>query len=307
VYVDHGACRGVFTKIEDLAKLLEDKYWAILSTLPYIIESEYEREKLSQKIVDIWLKITSSTRFVEDIYVTVRWFKINELSVSDLARKIIKILSEVNHYLEDIVLMNIFLKVETGLALPDIGLVVVYENPLLVEQGIRQRPIPITRAVLRRSAKVVYESKLARRVKELELEYVILRNVGSDKPVIVDWSCLGVYPYSSQTQSIVNEQEVADPVLVTYLTHKVKVRTTVSKMPSIIQHYREVREVLSSLKYYLARARDLVEKQIIVLPTTMTQTHVSTVVGFLRSLGVEVVDIVSVPVDLIVSAAQSSL
>ncbi len=304
LYIDHGACRGIFTKVEDYLKVLDEKPWALLSTLPYVVEEE-EREKLSQKVIDYWLRITGSVRFVEDVYVMARWINIREMTVNELARKIVRLLSEVKHYLEDVFLMNIFLKIETGLALPDIGLLAIYENPLLVEQGVRQRPLPVARAVLRRAARALYESKLTRGLKELELEYVIVRNIGVDKPAIVDWTSLGMYPYSHQTQSIVNEQEVADPLLIANLVHRVRIRTVPDKRESVIQHYRDVREVVTSLRYYLARAREVLSKQIIVLPNTMTTLHVNTVMGFLRVLGIEVIDTVSVPVDLLLSAANT--
>ena len=306
LYVDHGACRDIYTSVDRYLSLLRDKPWAILSTLPYIIESNEEREKLVDKILEIWLKITGSLRLVEDVYVLSRWFRVGMLSRSDLARKLVRLLSEVDHYLEDLSLMNMFLKISTGLALPDIGLIVIYENPLLVEQGVRQRPLPVSRPVLRRAARAIYESRISKGLRELELEYTVVRNVGLDRPAIVDWSSLGMYPFSSQRQSIVNDQEVADPLLVVSQVYNIRIRTTLEIRPSIIQHYRDVRDVSSSLMYYARRARELLRNQIIVLPNTMTNIHVSTVTGFLRALGVNVLEIINVPVDLLLASLSEA-
>ncbi len=303
-YVDHGAARGLYTNVGDLLKKIDEVKWIILSLLIYEI-AENEKEKVVGKIIEKWLNITASARFVEDVYTTIIAYN-NRIIKTDqeLARKLVKIVSEVKHYIEDLYLMNTILKVLTGKALPDIGLLVVYENPLEVEQGRRQRPLRIRNTLLRREAEAVYESKLCKSIKRLNIEYVIVRKVVTKPQIkLIDWNCMGLYPYSPSLDSVVQGKEVAEPCLCAYLKHGVDIVSTISTTRLVLSHYRKLDNlnVVNVLK--LCEEFSNINN-ILVLPPSMTKVHILTVKAYLQKQGVEVVSHCEVPVDILLDVCQ---
>ncbi|GEM_PF-4573937 len=299
-YVDHGAARGLYRDADALVKKIDEVKWLILSLLVYKVEDE-NREKIAQKIVEKWLNITASVRYVEDIYTTLVAYR-NKMIKTDaeLARKILRLISEVKHYLEDVYLTNVLMKVLIDKAFPDIGLIVVYENPLEVEQGRRQRPLNVRNVVLRREAETVYESKLSKSIRRLALEYVILRKQVRTRRVVIDWNCMGMYPYSSSSTSIVNNVEVADPCYCAYMKHGVDIVTTLTPKVAVFQ-YRQVREL--DLKTLLEICDKVQDAGLLVLPSTMTKSELVYLRSDLQNM-CTIVGTYSVPVDILLDVCQ---
>ncbi len=299
-YVDHGAARGLYKDADVLIRRIDEVKWLILSLLVYRVEEE-RREKLAEKILEKWLNITASVRYVEDIYTTLVAFRNKMIKTeSELARKILRLVSEVKHYLEDLYLTNVLMKVLVDKAFPDIGLIVVYENPLEVEQGRRQKPLNIRNVLIRREAEAVYESRLSKSIRHLVLEYVILRKQTRSSIVLIDWNCMGMYPYSSSSTSIADGAEVADPCYCAYVKHGVNIVTSLTSKVAIF-HYRQVREL--DLKTLLEICDRVQDAGLLVLPSTMTKSELLHVKHEVQSL-CEIVGVYNVPVDILLDVCQ---
>ncbi len=305
IYLDYGPSKELITRIERFLELLEKDNKILISTLPYIVElDEDTRKKIIIKLAEIWAKITASTRIAESIVSTIYQYITKSINDKTLMLNIIREVSRIEQ-IEDLLIMNTLLKIGTGKALPDIGLIAVYEDPLSIEQGRRVGRIEISNILVRRIVSLQYESRIAKTIRKLELEFVLCRKKlkDSNNIEIIDWRCLGIYPYSGYFRSMSNEGiELAEPVLCAYIRHQVNVSTIIESRSSykvIIVHYRVPR---SSVDHELLRNM-LCDKNskyyILCLPSSMTFRDRDIVIRFLKNFGINIQNIVDVPVDVL--------
>ncbi|NPA69244.1 MAG: hypothetical protein GXO26_00375 [Crenarchaeota archaeon] len=305
IYLDYGPSRELVTRIERYLELLEKDNKALISTLPYIVDLDEEtKKKIIIKLAEIWARITASTRLAESTVSIIYQYITRSINDKTLMLNIVKEISKIEQ-IEDLLIMNTLLKIGTGKALPDLGLIALYEDPLSIEQGRRVGRIEISNILVRKMVSLQYESRIMKTIRKLELEIVLCRKKfkSYDNIKIIDWRCLGIYPYSGYTRSISSEGiELAEPVLCAYLRHNVDISTIVGERSSckvIISHYRIPKISLDyecinnilhdrSFKYH-----------ILCLPSSMTLRDRDIVVNFLKSIGIDVHKVLDVPVDVL--------
>ncbi|NPB01181.1 MAG: hypothetical protein GXO10_07375 [Crenarchaeota archaeon] len=303
IYIDYGPLKSVVTEIEKYLELLEKDPKILISTLPYIINIDIEtRKNIILKLAEKWATLTASTRIVESTVSIICQYIMRTIDDRKLMLNIIKEISKIEQ-IEDLLIMNILLKIGTEKALPDLDLVALYEDPLSLEQGRRIGRIEIPNILVRRIASLQYTSKIMKTIRKIELEFVLCRKrVKENNIVIIDWRCLGIYPYNGLSISIdSNGNELAEPVLCAYLRHSVNISTILDNFKDskiIVMHYRIPRTIVDKDVLDILQA---VDKRLcfLCLPSSLTSRDLDVVLSFLKSIGFNIYKIVNVPVDVL--------
>ncbi len=305
IYIDHGAFRKSYLEFDRYIEDLDSKPWILFSTIPITFRKVEDFDKIF-KIIDKWLRITASVNYVESIYVIINNYVKGVIDKSRLVRQIINTISEKLKYIEDLYATNIVLKLCTGYCLPDLDILVVYEDPLSIEQGRRVGRIELPNIILRKRVETMYESKITKKVEHIELEITLIRKRVKNALNVVDFSNLGMYPYTGNLTSIdVEGREVADHVLCTYLRYGVDIRTTISNMDVYIVHYRYVNiEKIINIMKKISKL-DISNSDIVVLPQSMTNNDVQDFVNVLKRFGYNILSIFEIPLDILFELFQN--
>ncbi len=301
IYLDYGPSKRVVTDIDEFVSIIESDNRALISSLPYIINLDIaKRREVILKIARIWAKLTSSTRLAEATVSILEQYLHNIIDRRTLMLKVVREISNIEQ-IEDLIIMNILLKIGTGKSFPDIDLVALYEDPLSLEQGCRVGRIDVPGVLVRRQVRLEYESRLLKGLKKILLEFVLIRKRPRCHVKVIDWRCLGVYPYNGICRSIdIYSRELAEPVLCAYMRHGVDIVTEIPQhnpVSVIVVYYRFPRTVSENTDFV-----NYVEKfspYFLCLPSSLSFKDFNMVASFLKDLGINILHIVDVPIDLV--------
>ncbi len=230
VYIDHPLSRGFVTDIAKLRDVI-DKNIGVLTALVVMDVEEDLRDKLSNVILDYWLKLTGNAELIERIYVAIDQLARGIIDIRKFTVSLIKALMTRELYIEDLYLINIFMKSRLGLNVLDLDLIVVYENPQSVVQGLRLDLSGLKGVVLSREVTLTY--KVRDKVRRYGIKVVVARQTSSSRVCVVDMFSNGLYPYTPYSQHVHNNGSLADPVLTSYMLYGVRVR---SRVPDGVNH-----------------------------------------------------------------------
>lgn len=188
--LDYPAQRKVLWNLDDIRRVINVPKLA-LSTVIVRRVPELVGDFLSS-----WIAV-GSRQFVEEAVLLGERILRGEEREPRLA--ILRLLSKAKFKLTDLLMFNKYLKLLTGLALPDYGLVVTYANPIRPGDELANLPRVLTR--IRAEPEPSYGSS----------EAAVSLNAGRN--TVVDWSNMGVLPYSPYSTASNN---LADPVLVLF-------------------------------------------------------------------------------------------
>ncbi len=295
IYVDHGAFRKLYERLEEYIKDVEEHSWIILSTIPIVLSYEPVDNDIIWNLANKWLSITYSTRYVESIVVLLEHYRRRIIGEKEFIIKMLHTISEKLEYIEDLYLTNILMKIATNMAFPDLGILVIYEDPLSIEQGRRAGLVDISNVLVKKKLKVVYESKIHRSIRTLEINTAIVRKKSSSTIVVTDWSNLGLYPYSGYNVSTDNEgRRLADPILCSYLKYRVDLVTNIMYRDVIINFTK----FQTSNYVRVIRELDKSSVNIVTLPETMSTRDIDRIITALRRHNVNVSGILNIPLDI---------
>jgi len=188
--VDHPLERRVLWSLEDLKRVVGDPRLA-LSTIVV---------RKSPEVIDAFLSSWYSIgdgKFIGEAILFSEAVLRNSLRRVD--RALLKLLTRARLQLVDVIMFNKFLKLSTGSALPDYGIVIAYANPIRPGDELVNLPRVIARIDVELEG-AGQRAKIA-----------LMLNAG--RRVVVDWSNMGILPYSPYPSY---SNGLADPVLVLF-------------------------------------------------------------------------------------------
>ncbi|NPA23459.1 MAG: hypothetical protein GXO23_04100 [Crenarchaeota archaeon] len=302
IYLDYGPSKKIITSMEKLIDTVEEDNRSLISALPYIVEVDSEtRRRAIIRLAEAWAKLTGTSKLAEATVALIEQYRSKMIDDRKLITKIVRALSEAKH-IEDISIMNVVLKIGLGKAFPDLGLLAIYEDPLSLEQGLRIGRIELPNTILRRNVALEYESKILKKIRKIDIEFVLIkkRTFSNLNIKIIDWRCLGVYPYNGMLRSVGEDNvELAEPTLCAYLRYNVDIITEVSPQRSVIVIYYRFPRSSSKLLTRLYEIGEILDKcYILCLPSSFSSRDLEFVLEFLKRCGIDVKAVVDVPVDV---------
>ncbi|WP_156769791.1 hypothetical protein [Caldivirga maquilingensis] len=188
-YIDYPGDRKIITSLAELINEYKSFPGALISTIVMIGGVE-----INEDYFKAWVSITGSRRIIEDTYGEI-WSYIKGVSGNnDIVSLIMRAYEEAGD-LADVIALSNALKLFLGFNIYDLGLAVIYENPLSVLNG--------RRVELRRGKTLLMKKHL---MGDLKLNTaLILQGELNDK--VVDWSNPGVLPASNE----IGDESVSDP------------------------------------------------------------------------------------------------
>ncbi|OYT27129.1 MAG: hypothetical protein B6V02_00455 [Thermoprotei archaeon ex4572_64] len=290
-YIDHALYRGYVESIEKLEEIFHKKP-ALSITLVIIDVNSEERDKLRKLLLETWSRLTGNKVLIEELVSLTHGLEKNIVSIDKFRRDLIKIFSKHDFHFEDLSLLNIYMKTILDMNVLDLDLVIIYENPQLVINGYRQKPITMPGVLLRREVLVEYG-----RGRKFNLEVVILIQRAKRNLVVIDWSSNGLIPYTPTSQSLIDNFEVGDPVFTSYYNYGVKLRSS-------IRNYDKVIVPVSTSSYHPC-SELLREVPILNLPKTLKEREIECIMNYLRRRRVHVIECIDANIDIIIGKCLS--
>ncbi|WP_291765365.1 hypothetical protein [Caldivirga sp. UBA161] len=188
-YIDYPGDRKIVTNLTELISEFKLFPGALASAIIMIGGVE-----VNEDYFKVWASITGSRRIIEDTYGEI-WSYIKGVSgSSDIISLIMRVYEESSDLIDVIALSNA-LKLFLGFNMYDLGLAVIYENPMAV--------LNRERVELRRGKTLLTKRHL---MGDLSLNTALILQ-GESSSKIVDWGNPGVLPASN----VVGDESVSDP------------------------------------------------------------------------------------------------
>ncbi|GEM_PF-6355771 len=290
-YIDHALYRGYIKNIEKLEEIFHKKPALSLALVIIDVNSE-ERDKLRKLLLETWSRLTGNRVLIEELVSLIHGLEKNIISIDKFRRDLIKVLSRHDFHFEDLSLFNVYMKTILDMNILDLDLVIIYENPQLVINGYRQKPITMPGVLLRREVLVEYGKG-----KKFNLEVVILIQRAKKSLAVIDWSSNGLIPYTPTPQSLIDNFEVGDPIFTSYYNYGVKLRSS-------IRDYDKVIVPVSTSSYYPC-SELLKGVPILNLPRTLRKREIEDIISYLRRREIHVVECVDVNIDMVIGKCLS--
>ena len=247
-YIDYPGDRKIVTNLAELISEYKLFPGALASTIVMISKVE-----VNDDYFKAWVSITGNRRIVEDAYGEI-WSYIKGVSGdSDIVSLIMRTYEESSD-LTDIIALSNALKLFLGFNIYDLGLAVIYENPMVVLNG--------GRVELRRGKTLLTKMHI---MGDLKLNTALILQSESSKKV-VDWGNPGVLPASN----VIGDEAISDPAY-TALTLNMGLVSSPSSSE------------LTLLTPQLSTGT--CTGQIVILPLTLTSDMIKKLVNELRNQG----------------------
>jgi hypothetical protein len=213
-YIDYPGSREIVTNPLELINRYRSFPGALVSTIVMIGGVD-----VNEDYFKVWASLTGNRQLIEDTYSEIWSYIKGVANDKDLISLVMRIY-EKSGELIDLVALSNALKLFLGLNIYDLGLAVIYENPLMVLNGVRME-LRTGRALLTRR----------HRVEDIELSTVLVLQPETNRQV-VDWGNPGVLPASGT----IGDETVSDPAF-TILTSGIKLisKPTSTKLTLLTQ------------------------------------------------------------------------
>jgi hypothetical protein len=218
-YVDDPGSRTFIRSPSELNIMLRNSAKSVLSTV-FFIAGDYEPD-IDSVMARVWNALTGNSAFIEDINSMLTRFR-RGLLRERLTRELLQLLSNRDYSLTDLILMNQYMKLTTDMGIGDLGLLILYENPQSVMRGIREPIDEVPNRLITRELIVELEARCTI-VRRSFYVHVIRQFEGG--PTVLDWSGLGLIPYTRFQRSSINGVETADPVYASLMRHHARIVT----------------------------------------------------------------------------------
>jgi len=216
-YIDYPGSREIVTNPLELINRYRSFPGALVSTIVMIGGVD-----VNEDYFKVWASLTGSRRLIEDAYGEV-WSYIKGIADDeDLVSLVMRVYEESSE-LVDLVALSNALKLFLGLNIYDLGLAIIYENPLMALNGVRME-LRTGRALLAKR----------HRVEDIELNTALVLQPETNRQV-VDWGNPGVLPASGA----IGDESVSDPAF-TILTSGIRLisKPTSTKLTLLTQSAR---------------------------------------------------------------------
>ena len=250
IYVDYPEYRGFITRLGDYIGLLSRFPGALISSIVIVGGVELTREYFEE-----WARITGNVRIAEDTYAEVASYIKGVSNERDLVDLVLRAYAELGSF-TDIVALSNALKIFLNISILDLGLAIIYENPLLVANGLRV-DMRIGDALARRMMNVG----------GLNVNTALVMQQGAKS--MVDWGNPGVIPASN----VVGSEDVSDPAF-TAMAFNVMLTTRPSGHVNILSGQLGIGEYECGGVYAIA-------------PSTLNRTLLAKFMGLLKEHGVD--------------------
>jgi len=198
-YIDYPGSREIVTNPLELINRYRSFPGALVSTIVMVGGVD-----VNEDYFKVWASLTGSRRLIEDAYGEV-WSYIKGIADDeDLVSLVMRVYEESSE-LVDLVALSNALKLFLGLNIYDLGLAIIYENPLMALNGVRME-LRTGRALLAKR----------HRVEDIELNTALVLQPETNRQV-VDWGNPGVLPASGA----IGDESVSDPAF-TILTSGIR-------------------------------------------------------------------------------------
>lgn len=256
-YIDYPGDRRIVTGVNELIEAYKSFPGALASTIVMIGGVG----EVNEDYFKAWLSVTGSRGIVEDTYGEVASYIKGLAGDRDLVSLVMRAYGETRELIDLIALSNA-LKLFLNLNIYDLGLAVIYENPLMALNGLRVE--------LRSGGRALMTGR--HRVEGIELSTALILQHDSSK-VMVDWGNPGVLPASSA----VGDESISDPAY-TALMSGVKLSSRL----------RGTRVTLVTPQPQLRASSGDCGGEVVILPLTLMGSLRGRLVGELAKLGVKV-------------------
>lgn len=189
-YVDHPDIGRVFTKLGDLVGVFKDFPGAVVSTIVMVGGVEP-----SEEYFKAWLSVTHNRSIVEDTYAEVLSYLKGVTGPGDLRGLVLRAYENSDN-LTDLYALSNALKIFLDINIYDLGLAVLYENPLGVVYGRRISGLGLGRALMRKS----------HRIGSILVNTALIIQ-GESRAYVVDWGNPGILPASQA----IGDENLSDP------------------------------------------------------------------------------------------------
>ena len=247
-YIDYPGDRKIVTNLTELISEFKIFPGALASTIIMIGGVE-----VNEDYFKAWASITGSRRIVEDTYGEIWSYIKGVTGSSDLISLIMRVYEESSD-LTDVIALSNALKLFLGFNIYDLGLAVIYENPMAVLNG--------ERVELKRGKTLLTKRHL---MGDLSLNTALILQ-GESSNRIVDWGNPGVLPASN----IIGDESVSDPAYTALSLDLELVSNPNSSELTLIAPQSTASSCMG---------------QVVLLPSTLTSSMITKLINELKNQG----------------------